>query len=90
MEPENTLDVAALAKENRILVKKLARSEAERMNLETMNRKRESLLKTVIGELQNSQAILEKKSSDLEQAVNELTLMRDTKFCVSCCFTTSI
>jgi signal transduction histidine kinase len=65
-----------LAKENRILKKKLERSEADRVKLEGTNRKKESLLKQVISELQESQAILEKKSADLEQAITDLTLMQ--------------
>jgi two-component system, NtrC family, sensor kinase len=66
-----------LAKENRILKKKLERSEADRARAEETRRNKESLLKGVIVELQDSQAILEKKSSDLEQAFNDLTLMQN-------------
>ncbi len=66
-----------LAKENRILRKKLERSEADRARSEETRRNKESLLKGVIVELQDSQAILEKKSSDLEQAFNDLTLMQN-------------
>ncbi len=66
-----------LQKENRILQKKLERSEAERIRLEEINRKKEALLKQVIVELQGSQAILEKKSSDLEQTLAELHQTQD-------------
>jgi two-component system, NtrC family, sensor kinase len=67
----------SLAKENRILKKKLERSEADQARSEETRRNKESLLKRVIVELQDSQAILEKKSSDLEQAFNDLTLMQN-------------
>ncbi len=67
----------SLAKENRILKKKLERSEADKARAEETRRNKESLLKRVIVELQDSQAILEKKSSDLEQAFNDLTLMQN-------------
>jgi two-component system, NtrC family, sensor kinase len=67
----------SLAKENRILKKKLERSEADKARSEETRRNKEALLKGVIVELQDSQAILEKKSSDLEQAFNDLTLMQN-------------
>jgi two-component system, NtrC family, sensor kinase len=70
-------EIQSLTKENRILKKKLARSQENHAKLEHTKRTKESLLKAVIVELQESQAILEKKSSDLEQAFNELSLMRD-------------
>lgn len=72
-----TLSLQKLEKENRILKKKLERSQADQAKLEATNYNKESLLKNVIGELQASQAILEKKRSDLKQAFEELTLMRD-------------
>jgi two-component system, NtrC family, sensor kinase len=71
--PSNELQ--NLTKENRILKKKLARSQENHAKLEETKRNKESLLNAVIVELQESQAILEKKSSDLEQAFNELSLM---------------
>jgi two-component system, NtrC family, sensor kinase len=74
---ENTLSLQILEKENRILIKKLARSQADQAKLEAVNRNKESLLKRVIGELQASQTVLENKSSALKQAFEELTLMRD-------------
>lgn len=74
-DPEQILQI--LAKENRILKKKLERSEADRARSEETKRNKESLLKRVIVELQESQAILEKKSNDLEQAFNDLTLMQN-------------
>lgn len=73
---ENFIEVKAtikkLQKNNRILQKKFDRSEADRIRLEEVNRKKESLLKQVIVELQDSQSILEKKSSALEEAILSL------------------
>ena len=63
-----------LQKENRILKKRLDRSEADRAKLEETNRNKTFLLKQVICELQESQGILEQKSSDLEQTIEKLKL----------------
>lgn len=71
------LEIKQLNKEIRILKKKLERSETARAKLEATNRNKESLLKRVICDLHESQSILEKKSADLEQAFNELTMMKD-------------
>ncbi|NJM58333.1 MAG: hypothetical protein HC857_14140, partial [Synechococcales cyanobacterium RU_4_20] len=62
----------ALQKENRILKKKLERFEDDHIRLEELNRNKERLLKQVIVELQTSQGVLERKSSDLEQALSAL------------------
>jgi len=72
-----TAEIKQLNKEIRILQKKLERSEADRSLLEETNRNKESLLKQVIHELEESQDILEKKSIALEQAFIELTLVQD-------------
>jgi two-component system, NtrC family, sensor kinase len=48
-------EIQKLEKANRILQKKIERSEADRIQLEETNRKKESLLKKVIDELQESQ-----------------------------------
>jgi two-component system, NtrC family, sensor kinase len=66
-----------LHKEVRILKKKLERSESDRSRLERTNRNKESLLKRIISELEEYQTTLEVKSSDLELAFNELTVMQD-------------
>lgn len=66
------LDFKQLQKEFRILQKKFQRSETDRVHLEETNRNKESLLKQVIVELQDSQCILQKKGADLEQALAEL------------------
>lgn len=78
MQPEDyETEIKHLRREIRILKKKLERSEADRLHLEATNHNKESLLKRVICELQESQSILEKKSTDLEAAFTELTLMQD-------------
>lgn len=75
LQKHTSNELQSLTKENRILKKKLARSQENHAKLEETKRNKESLLNAVIVELQESQAILEKKSSDLEQAFNELSLM---------------
>lgn len=72
MNQNTEADFKKIQKEVRILQKKLERSEADRIRLEETNRNKESLLKQVIIELQSSQLILEKKGSDLEQAMADL------------------
>ncbi len=72
MDVPEDLNVKQLQKEFRILQKKFQRSETDRLHLEETNRNKESLLKQVIVELQDSQSILQKKGSDLEQALAEL------------------
>jgi two-component system, NtrC family, sensor kinase len=69
--------IKSLEKENRILKKKLDRSEIDRSKLETTNRNKETLLQKVICDLQEYQNILEKKSRDLEQTLANLSLMQN-------------
>jgi C4-dicarboxylate-specific signal transduction histidine kinase len=69
--------VKQLEKEIRILKKKLERTEQDRNRLEENNQKKEALLKKVICDLQDNQIILEKKSTDLESAFNELQVTQD-------------
>jgi two-component system, NtrC family, sensor kinase len=69
--------IKKLDKENRILKKKLERSEIDRSKLEATNRNKETLLQKVIGDLQEYQSILEKKSSALEQTLTNLSLMQN-------------
>ncbi|MGF1521805.1 MAG: ATP-binding protein [Leptolyngbyaceae cyanobacterium] len=64
--------VQQLEKENRILKKKLERSETTCLQLEETTRKKESLLRQVIYELKESQESLEKQSYELEQALTKL------------------
>jgi two-component system, NtrC family, sensor kinase len=69
--------IKKMEKEIRVLKKKLERSEMDSARLEVANQMKESLLKKVICELQEYQETLEKKSTDLEQALNELHMMQD-------------
>jgi signal transduction histidine kinase len=64
--------IQQLEKENRILRKKLERSDAECLQLEETRQKKEFLLRQVINELRESQSTLEKQSCELEQALTNL------------------
>jgi len=69
------VEVQQLERENRILKKKLERSNANCLNLEETAQKKESLLRQVIhelGESKESEALLEKQSCELEQALKDL------------------
>lgn len=78
MTPEtDEATIKQLQKENRILQKKLERSEADRAKLEDNNRKKEALLKRVITEVQASESTLEIKNRDLEQALHDLHQVQD-------------
>jgi signal transduction histidine kinase len=66
------LKVQQLEKENRILQKKLERSDATCLQLEENARKKESLLRQVIHELKESQTRLEEQSLELNQAFTDL------------------
>ncbi len=78
MEAEDhTSKIKSLEKENRILKKKLERSEIDRSKLETANRNKETLLQKVICDLQEYQSILEKKSHALEQTLTNLSVMQN-------------
>lgn len=65
-----------LEKTVRILQKKLERSEADRRQLESVSEPRESLLKAVIRELQDSQAALNQRSHELETALENLKTLQ--------------
>ncbi|MGB3638832.1 MAG: ATP-binding protein [Rivularia sp. (in: cyanobacteria)] len=64
--------IKELEKANRILEKKLERSQANRIALEESNDKNESLLKKVIVELALSKKTVELRSQKLEQALQNL------------------
>ena len=64
--------IKELEKANRILEKKLERSQANRIALEESNDKNESLLKKVIVELAQSKKTVELRSQKLEQALQNL------------------
>ncbi|WP_072013799.1 ATP-binding protein [Myxosarcina sp. GI1] len=66
--------IKQLEKTNRVLQKKLERSEERRIGLEENNQKKESLFKRVISDLQESQDILEKRTQELSQALENLQL----------------
>ncbi|AFY48866.1 histidine kinase [Nostoc sp. PCC 7524] len=70
-------EIQKLEKANRILQKKIERSEADRIQLEETNRKKESLLKKVIDELQESQTQLEQRTIELEKTLINLQTMQD-------------
>ncbi|MEA5565038.1 sensor histidine kinase [Anabaena sp. UHCC 0399] len=69
--------IQKLEKANRILQKKLDRAAIDRMQLEETNRKKESLLKKVINELQESQTQLQQRTLELEQTLINLQTMQD-------------
>ena len=73
MEPiDDSNKVKELEKKLRILTKKLERSESDRQGLEVANELRESVLKNVIRDLEESQTILENRSHSLEFALSDL------------------
>jgi two-component system, NtrC family, sensor kinase len=76
---EQTDDLAlikALEKKVRTLDKKLARSEADRRELEKAEDLREAVLKSVIRELEESQIVLEDRGNDLETALRDLKALQ--------------
>lgn len=70
-------EIQQLEKANRILQKKLDRAAIDRMQLEETNRKKESLLKKVINELQESQTKLKQRTLELEETLINLQTMQD-------------
>lgn len=64
--------IQALEKANRILQKKLDRAEVNLAQITNSRQKAETLLKSSIQELQTSQATLEIRSRELEQALADL------------------
>lgn len=64
--------IKLLEKNIRILQKKLDRSEADRKQLENASDLRESIFKSVIRELEESQIALEKRGNELETALANL------------------
>ncbi|MEM8637917.1 MAG: ATP-binding protein [Cyanobacteria bacterium P01_G01_bin.54] len=65
-----------LEKANRILQKKLQRSEHDRIILEENSDRRLALLRTVIAELENSKHVLEERTQALETALNNVQQMQ--------------
>ena len=73
---EHEEKIKQLEKSNRILKKKLERSELNRIALEETNDKTELLLKKVIAELEESKQALEQRHQDLQQALQNLQAMQ--------------
>ncbi|MDF5709224.1 MAG: ATP-binding protein [Nostoc sp. S4] len=76
MQSASEQKIKELEKANRILQKKLERSESLRLALEETNEKKEALFLKVIHELRESQKILEEQSRDLEQTLKKLQTMQ--------------
>ncbi|RCJ18650.1 hypothetical protein A6S26_28095 [Nostoc sp. ATCC 43529] len=70
-------EIQQLQKTNRIIKKQLERSEADRIRLEDINKKKESLLKQVIYELKEYQNKLEERSQELEMMLFNLQMMEN-------------
>ncbi|MFQ3629912.1 MAG: ATP-binding protein [Cyanobacteriota bacterium] len=73
-EPTPAQLIAALEKENRILRKKLERSERDRLSLEANIERSESLMRNVIAELEASRASLARRGQELEETLSQLQL----------------
>ncbi|MDF5738380.1 MULTISPECIES: sensor histidine kinase [unclassified Nostoc] len=73
---DNSIHIQELEKTNRILRKKLERSENERCQLEIDITTKEFLLKKVICELENSQADLQQRGQELENTLDSLHKMQ--------------
>ncbi len=77
MEPTDYESRIKLLEKNlRILQKKLDRSEADRQQLENASELRESVLKSVIRGLEESQIALEKRGKELESALTNLQALQ--------------
>jgi two-component system NtrC family sensor kinase len=72
VEPTPAQRLAALEKENRILRKKLERSERDRLSLEANVDRSERLMRNVIAELEASRASLAQRGQELEQTLSQL------------------
>ncbi|MEH1782098.1 MAG: ATP-binding protein [Nostoc sp.] len=70
-------EIKELKKANRIIQKKLERSESDRIKLEETNKKKEFLLKKVIDELNEYQYKLEERSHELETMLLNLQIMQN-------------
>ncbi|MCC5629817.1 GHKL domain-containing protein [Nostoc sphaeroides CHAB 2801] len=70
-------EIKELKKAKRIIQKQLERSESDRIKLEDINKKKESLLRTVIEELKEYQNSLEERSQELEMMLLNLQIMQN-------------
>lgn len=73
-------EIRELKKANRIIQKKLERSESDRIKLEDTNKKKEFLLKKVIDELNEYQYKLEERGNELETMLLNLQIMQNKMF----------
>lgn len=73
---DNEEQIKKLEKENRILKKKLERSEEDRYQLEDASERSEAILKGVIRELEESQTTLANRSRELEIALENLKALQ--------------
>ncbi|MEH1942647.1 MAG: ATP-binding protein [Nostoc sp.] len=70
-------EIKELKKANRIIQKKLERSELDRIKLEEINQKKECLFRNVIDELHQYQNKLEERSHELEMMLLNLQIMQN-------------
>ncbi|MEH1834972.1 MAG: ATP-binding protein [Nostoc sp.] len=70
-------EIKEIKKANRILQKKLDRSESDRIKLEDINKKKECLLRKVIDELKQYQNKLEERSHELEVMLLNFQIMQN-------------
>ena len=86
MEP-NSLDyekqLKQLKKENRILNKKLQRSQERQIQLEETNQKKESVLKKVILGLEESRDVSEQRTTELSATLAKLKTTQEQLIAVS-------
>jgi signal transduction histidine kinase len=65
-----------IKKANRILQKKLERSESNRVRIEVENEKRSFFLRKIIEDFEESQQALQRKTEELEKTLNDLQEMQ--------------
>ncbi|MEH1920446.1 sensor histidine kinase [Nostoc sp.] len=70
-------EIRELKKANRIIQKKLERSESDRIKLEDTNKKKEFLLKKVIDDLNEYQYKLEERGHELETMLLNIQIMQN-------------
>lgn len=73
---QNAQRIRAIEKENRILKKKLKRSENDRVYLERNYEVRESMLNQVVQELEKAQVAKEQQNQELNEALHKLRMMQ--------------
>lgn len=73
---QNAQHIRAIEKENRILKKRLKRSENDRIYLERNYEVRESMLNQVVQELEKAQVAKEQQNQELNEALHKLRMMQ--------------